>query len=276
MDNQGNTTENIIPDSNTSMPMELTIPTVKFPPEIYENISSSLEGISNAVSSIMSNIDLSGMTAAIETVASYTAASLPDTSVIASSLQTAYESIQATSSIIDETVQPIKASSSILLDACAPLVGTTAFNDLVLIDDIETCIHPVMIEAMSGLISVYSGIEGKILELVRTIEKKFSFCHEIIHKAYHIVQKWLKEKISGAIEHTFYSLRHLLRFYTRPPRIVLHYDIRADKLSPELKNARKKFMGIAPRIKEQFLRHSRERGNDSDLPDYVAICTNST
>ncbi|RKM55443.1 hypothetical protein D6855_16045 [Butyrivibrio sp. CB08] len=264
-----------MPDSFTES-LSLSVPTVTIPPEVSEGIAASLSGLSSAISAMMANVDLSGMTTAIETVAAYTAASLPDTSTIAASLQAAWENVEATTNIIKEAAQPIRASSSMLLDACAPLIGTSAFNNPIIIDEIEASIHPAVVEATIDYFSIYSRIEGKIIELVRTIEKKFSFCHEIIHKAYQIVQKWLNEKIACAFAHAFYSLKHILRFSTHTPRVVLHYDIREHIQSPELILARRKFMGIAPRIKEQFLRHCRERGNDSDLSDYVAFIPTTT
>ena len=289
---------------STTTFMDLAIANASLPSDTYESIAASFEGISNSINTLTSSLDFSGMFSALQAISACTEP-LQHNESLSAAIQAVDESVRPIAEMtklastvctdrlstytqeiakVTESIQPctamieeaMKSIPDTYIETCELSEAIPQVDYEIVLGSLETAIKNEQ-ACLSSFIETYnSDFLDNLRSFIKRIGERFTLLHDIVHAALSRMAEKLRDCLSRGLEYLFHSIAHAFHFTLAPPRVALTYNIREHIKGPELKVARRKFMGIAPRIKEQFLRHCRERGSESDLSDYVALYCYST
>ena len=242
---------------------DITIGDIADNPELADQVLASQEYL-QLVDSVKQNIDYTGLGQALMSMTE----NLPkiDTTGIANALQ----GVAAVGTALSKSIAISESATALTtfaraLEIVQPLPSFEGLSAVIQSEINFSNMMQEIIPDTSRLVETAKTITERFSEIFAFVRERLHEIREHFSNLLHIVAHSILRGIQTAASWVFRK--------RRIPRSVLTYNLAARLKPPLYAVAIRRFLTYAPIIRQTYLRHTRERGNDSDDADYELLVT---
>ncbi len=242
---------------------EITVNDITENPELLNQVTASDKYL-ETVSSLNQNIDFTGLGKALMAVTE----NLPkiDTTGIANALQ----GVAAVGTALSKSIAISESATALTsftraLEVVQPMPSFEGLKTIIQSEINFSNMMQELIPDTSQFVETAKTFYERFSEIFAFIRERLDEIREHFYTLLHVVAHSILSGVQTAAAWVFRK--------RRIPRSILTYNLAARLKPPLYAVAIRRFLTYAPVIRQTYLRHTRERGNDSDDADYELLVT---